>query len=179
MNVALTTERLLLRRWEENDRDDYARICCDPEVMRWIGDGSVKTPAAAADEIEAFERAWEDRGFGLFALELVCSGRLCGFAGLSVPRFLPEILPAVEIGWRLARDEWGKGLATEAAHRVMDFGFKEIGLERVVSICHVDNRASRRVMDKLGMRLERSTRVPETGVPVEVCEILSTEWISA
>lgn len=106
----VVTERLVLRRWKADDLEPYAEICADSEVMRWIGRGQVRTREECARAIAAFERAWEDRGFGLFALELRASGGLIGFVGLSVPDFLPEILPSVEIGWRLAAAQWGKAL---------------------------------------------------------------------
>src|SRR2546428_11488624 len=111
----LATSRLLLRRWKESDVDPYADLGADPEVMRWVGDGSVRAREESRAAITRYENGWDQLGFGLFAMELRASGRLIGFVGLSVPAFLPEILPGVEIGWRLARDQWGRGLATEGA----------------------------------------------------------------
>jgi RimJ/RimL family protein N-acetyltransferase len=111
---------------------------------------------------------WDERGFGLFALETRDTGEFVGWAGLAVPEFLPEILPAVEIGWRLDRRFWGHGYATEAAAEALRFGFGECGLERVVSIRHVDNERSRRVMEKLGLAYEFDTVVPGNGQPVAV-----------
>ena len=108
MTTLLSTERLVLRRWRPEDLGPYAEMCTDPEVMRWIGKGGVRTREECANAIAAFERAWDDRGFGLFAMELRASGRFIGFVGLSVPVFLPEILPSVEIGWRLAADQMGQ-----------------------------------------------------------------------
>ena len=167
----LSTERLLLRRWRQQDLDPYAELCADPAVMRWIGNGRVRTREECAKAISAFERAWDEHGFGLFALELQASGRLIGFVGLSVPDFLPEILPSVEIGWRLAPDQWGKGLATEGARAALAFGFGQVGLNRIVSIHQVGNDASGRIMEKLGMRLERETVDPSCGRRVRVYEI--------
>lgn len=96
------TERLVLRRWKREDLEPYVEIGSDSDVMRWIGGGQVRTREECARAIASFERAWEDRGFGLFALELRASYGLIGFVGLSVPDFLPGILPSVEIGRRLA-----------------------------------------------------------------------------
>jgi RimJ/RimL family protein N-acetyltransferase len=84
-------------------------ITADPEVMRWIGDGSVRDERQTKAGIKAWEREWDRHGFGLFALELVATGELIGFTGLAVPDFLPEVIPAVEIGWRLGRPFWGGG----------------------------------------------------------------------
>ena len=140
--------------------------------MRWIGNGRARTREECAKAISAFERAWDEHGFGLFALELQASGRFIGFVGLSVPHFLPELLPAVEIGWRLAADQWGKGLATEGARATLAFGFGRAGLNRIVSIHQVGNDASGRIMEKLGMRFERETLDPSCSRRVRVYEIM-------
>lgn len=172
----LVTERLVLRRWKAEDLEPYVEICADSEVMRWIGRGQGRTREECARAIASFERSWEDRGFGLFALELRASSGLIGFVGLSVPDFLPEILPSVEIGWRLAAARWGKGLATEGARAALAFGFEQVGLDRIVSIHQVGNGASGRIMEKLGMHLERETVDPSCARPVRVYEITRSDW---
>lgn len=100
---------------------------------------------------------WEEKGYGLFAVELLGSNHLIGFTGLAEPTFLPEIMPAVEVGWRFARQSWGSGFATEAARAALDFGLVELGIPEIVSVHQVDNHASARVMQKLGMRFDRET----------------------
>ena len=142
--------------------------------MRWIGNGRIRTREECAKAISAFEQAWDEHGFGLFAVELQASGRLIGFVGLSVPHFLPEILPSVEIGWRLAADQWGKGLATEGARAALAFGFGQAGLDRIVSIHQVGNDASGRIMEKLGMRFERETIDPSCHRRVRVYDITTS-----
>jgi RimJ/RimL family protein N-acetyltransferase len=134
-----------------------AAINADPEVMRWIGDGTPVDLEATAAATARAERHWEEHGFGLFAVELRATGELVGFTGLNVPRTLPEIMPAVEIGWRLGREHWGQGLATEAARAALRFGFTDRGLDRIVGIHRTGNAASARVMHKLGMHLDRDT----------------------
>jgi RimJ/RimL family protein N-acetyltransferase len=168
----IETERLVLRAWDiVDDLDAYAAICADPEVMRFIGDGSTHTRAESAERLRAFEVMWEERGFGLFALELTKTGELIGFTGLALPDFLPEIMPAVEIGWRLAQPHWGQGYATEAARAVLAFGFDRVGLERIVSVHAVGNDASANVMRKIGMHFERETVHPGNGRAVRVYAI--------
>jgi RimJ/RimL family protein N-acetyltransferase len=174
--MELKTERLVLRRWHEEDLEPLAVIDGDPEVMRFIGDGSVRTREQTATALASMERGWDERGFGIFAVELRETGELAGWAGLAVPGFLPEVLPAVEIGWRLGRHFWGRGIATEAAGEALRFGFTEAGLDRMISICHVDHHASARVMTKLGMRQERETVVPAHGQPVRVLAITHGEF---
>ncbi|MCO8273211.1 GNAT family N-acetyltransferase [Actinoplanes sp. TRM 88003] len=162
----LTTERLVLRGWRDDDLDGLAAINADPEVMRYILDGAVRDREQSAAGLQKMRRDWDSQGFGLFAVER--QGELIGWAGLAVPAFLPEVLPAVEIGWRLGRPFWGYGYATEAAAAALAFGFEAAGLDRVISIRHVENVRSARVMEKLGMAYDFDTVVPGVGQPVAV-----------
>ena len=148
----------------------------DPEVMRFIGDGSTRTREQTEPGIVMALREWDERGFSMFSVDVVESGKFAGWVALTVPNFLPEVLPAVEIGWRLGRAFWGHGFATEAARAVLRFGFTDCGLDRIISIRHVDNDASRRVMDKLGMRFELATVVPAHMQPVAVYAITRSEY---
>lgn len=169
----LETSRLVLRRWGGKDIVPMAEINADPEVMRWIGGGTTRTEEQTTRAIEHLEEEWNTLGYGLFAVEVKESGELAGFVGLSVPTFLPEVMPAVEIGWRLGRSFWGKGIATEAAREALRFGFEDCGLAEILSICQVGNDASERIMQKLGMHLERETIDPTCGRPVRVYAITS------
>ncbi|MET8229892.1 GNAT family N-acetyltransferase [Micromonospora sp. NPDC005298] len=166
--TSLETPRLLLRRWRSDDLDGLAAVNADPAVMRHIHDGRTLDRAATAERLASYQRHWDEHGFGLYAVEIKESGHLAGFTGLAVPTFLPEIMPAVEIGWRLGRAYWGRGLATEAARAVVAHTRAELDLRRLVSIHIVGNDASARVMVKLGMSLERQTVQPDTGRTVRV-----------
>lgn len=137
--ATITPSRPLLRRWRDDDVPAMAAINADPDVMRWIGTGATADRQATAAAITRGERNWDECGFGLFAVEIRATGELAGFTGLAVPHFLPEILPAVEIGWRLGRRHRGRGLATEAARAALHFGFTERNLDRIVSICQTGN----------------------------------------
>ncbi|WP_274917412.1 GNAT family N-acetyltransferase [Streptomyces sp. WZ-12] len=172
----IRTPRLLLRRWCDDDLAPMSDINADPRVMRWIGDGSVRDLDHTAQAIERWEEEWDKEGFGLYAVELLASGELAGFTGLSVPAFLPEVLPAVEIGWRLGQQFWGQGYASEAAHAVLEFALQVRGLDRVISIARVGNDASENVMRKLGMVPERETKHPVYGHPLRVHTIDLTEY---
>jgi RimJ/RimL family protein N-acetyltransferase len=175
----LHTSRLLLRQWRDDDLDALASIYADPEVMRYIADGTVRTRAETADHIARMRRHWDEHGFGLFATEVRETGELAGWVGLAVPSFLPEVLPTVEIGWRLGRAFWGGGLATEGARAALRFGLVDCGLDRLVSIRHVDNRRSGRVMEKLGLGFDRHTTVPDNGRPVDVFAITRAQYSAA
>ncbi|WP_327685911.1 GNAT family N-acetyltransferase [Streptomyces sp. NBC_00467] len=174
--IEIRTPRLILRRWHDDDLVPMADINADPRVMEWIGDGSVRDLEATADDIERWEEEWDEEGFGLFAVELLASGELIGFVGLSVPEFLPEVLPAVEIGWRLGQQFWGQGYASEAAHATLEFALQDRGLDRVISITRPGNEASQNVMRKLGMEPERETTHPAYGHGLTVYAIDLTEF---
>ena len=174
----LETTRLLLRMPTAADIDPLDEMDSDPEVMRYIGDGSVhpRTKAETAALIETATRRWDERGYGWLSVTSRESGEFLGWVILAVPEFLPQVLPAVEIGWRFLRRHWGRGYATEAARPLLDYGFTVCGLDRVVSVRHLGNAASLRVMDKLGLRFDHETVVPRTGLPVAVHAITRAEY---
>ncbi|NMO51831.1 GNAT family N-acetyltransferase [Actinoplanes sp. TBRC 11911] len=174
----LSTERLTLRRFRRDDLDALAAIDADPDVMRYIMDGRPRTRDQTAESLHRMMRRWDEYGFGLFAVEVRETGVLAGWAGLAIPTFLPEVMPAVEIGWRLARPFWGFGYATEAATEAMRFAFETCGLPRLISIRHVDNVRSGRVMTKLGMRHTFDTVVPEHHQPVAVHELTREQYLA-
>jgi len=146
----IQTPRILLRDWREGDREAFAAMNADARVMEFMPARLTRAESdALADRIEAHFR---EHGFGLFAAELRVSGAFIGYIGLSVPRFEANFMPCVEIGWRLAAEYWGRGLATEGARAVLRYGFETLGLEEIVSFTVPANRASRRVMEKIGMR---------------------------
>jgi RimJ/RimL family protein N-acetyltransferase len=146
----LETERLLLRGWRASDRAPFAAMNADPEVMRYIP--SVLTRAESDERLERIVRALDQDGFGLWAVEERSSRRFLGFTGLARPAFDAHFTPAVEMGWRLAREAWGRGFATEAARAAAAFAFDELGLAELVSFTAVQNARSRAVMRRLGMR---------------------------
>lgn len=167
--MRLETERLVLRRWLAKDLAPYAALCADPAVMRYIGPGTPRSFEHSKDAIAGFERSFAEQGFSVFCVADRVSDTCLGFCGFLVPEFLPEVMPAVEIGWRLSRTSWGRGLATEAAEACMDwYNSSDFEWDLLVSICHVDNRASERVMQKIGLRFWQETRVPGPDVAVRV-----------
>src|SRR4051812_15941652 len=121
--------------------------------MRWVTPNRPMRREESADLLDRIVRHWDEHGFGLWALVPREEGAGCiGFAGLAIPAFLPEVLPAVEVGWRLAPAWWGRGLATEAARVSVRYGFETLGLHTIVSIIDPGNERSLRVAEKLGMR---------------------------
>lgn len=148
--VRLETERLTLRMWrEEDDFEPYARMCADPEVMRFLG-GKTFSRMEAWRHMAFIVGHWHLRGYGHWAVEEKASGQMIGRLG-----FLnPVGWPAFEIGWTLAREHWGKGYATEGARRALEYAFTELDKDHVISLIHPDNRGSIRVAERLGERVE-------------------------
>jgi RimJ/RimL family protein N-acetyltransferase len=147
--IVLETRRLKLRTWQQTDREPFARLNSDPKVMEFLpGDLSRQQSDALADRIETH---WNQRRFGLFAVELLENGTFVGFTGLAVPSFEAHFCPCVEIGWRLDSNYWGRGFATEAARAVLHYACETLRLAQVVSFTVPANLRSRRVMEKLGM----------------------------
>ena len=145
---ALRTDRLVLRRWTEADREPFAVMNADPRVMEHF---PAPLTGAQSDALaDRIERGFEQRGFGRWAVEH--EGRFVGFTGLGDLAFDPPFEHRFEIGWRLAVEAWGKGLATEAARAALADGFTRVGLPEVVSFTAVANVRSERVMQRLGMR---------------------------
>ncbi len=149
---------LLLRGWRDEDLEPYARLCADAAVMRYIGGGAPLTREESRAQISRFVRHWEERGFGLWAIEHRASGAFVGFVGLVHQDEWSEDEHKTEVGWRLDPAYWGWGLATEGAVASVRYGFEELGLERIISIIQPENMASRRVAEKAGLSLRGETR---------------------
>ena len=145
----LRTDRLLLRPWREEDRAPFAALNADPRVMEHFP--GVLTREQSDALAAALAARLEERGFGLWAVEVRDGAPFIGFVGLSIPRFEAAFTPCVEVGWRLAHAHWGRGYATEAARAAVAHGFGTEGLDEIVSFTVPANGASRRVMEKLGM----------------------------
>ncbi|MGW6282316.1 GNAT family N-acetyltransferase [Kribbella sp. NPDC055071] len=145
----LTTDRLLLRQWRDSDREPFAALNADPAVMEhFMGLQSREVSDALIDRNIA---AIDERGWGLWALEVKETGEFIGFTGLSVPSFEAHFMPAVEIGWRLSKGAWGNGYASEAARASLAHGFGPAGLDEIVSFTATTNEPSQRVMQRIGM----------------------------
>ncbi|MFL5243142.1 MAG: GNAT family N-acetyltransferase [Gemmataceae bacterium] len=145
----LQTDRLLLRRWLASDRAPFALLNCDPRVMEFFpGPLSRQESDARLDRIEAH---FEQHGFGLWAVEVPGIAPFAGFIGLCMTPFEASFTPCIEIGWRLDATLWNRGYATKGARAALDFGFRCLQAEEIVSYTVPANVRSRRVMEKLSM----------------------------
>jgi len=153
-----------MRAFRVDDLDAYAAMCADPEVMRFLGTGVTLDRSEAWRSMAGFLGHWALRGYGMWALEEKQTGTLVGRSG-----FLnPEGWPGFELGWTLGRPSWGKGFATEAARRALDYAFEDLGRERVISLIRPANTPSMRVAERLGM--VRAGEVELLGGPAFVYE---------
>jgi RimJ/RimL family protein N-acetyltransferase len=161
----LVTPRLRLRRWRDGDEAQIAELSAHPEVARYLN-------AAAGPFVPRFEAHWDEHGFGLWAVALPgpsgAAEECIGFVGIAYPKFLPAVADRPEIGWRLAYDSWGQGLATEAASAARDQALGPMGLGGLISVIHPDNVRSQRVAEKLGMTIEASVHHATLGIPVQI-----------
>jgi len=155
MNVSLvrmeglTTGRLFLRRWQDADLVPFRAINADPRVMEFFP--SMLTAEESDQAVVRIEQHFDRHGFSLYAAELIETQTFIGFIGISIPMFDAPFMPAVEIGWRLAYDYWGRGLATEGARAVVHHAFETLRIPSLVSFTVPANLRSRRVMENIGM----------------------------
>jgi RimJ/RimL family protein N-acetyltransferase len=150
------TERLTLRQFTEADLENLVALDSDPEVMRYLN-GGIPTPreVIARDILPRFIQSYAPGGFGFWAIVERASGAFLGRVGLLPDDERPG---EATLGYRLLRAAWGHGYATEAARALLRATFREAGVQRVTATTYQDNRASRQVMDRLGMTLARTFR---------------------
>jgi len=158
------TDRLLMRGWRDEDLDEWAAICADPEVTRWVGEDDGLSREDAWRRMAYFVGHWELRGFGNWALVDKATGAMVGRAGL----YLPEAWPGLEVGWLVGREHWGRGFAPEAGRAALEWARTELGADHVISLIVDDNVRSARVAEKLGMQVEGRTRIVNDEYEVRV-----------
>ena len=150
MSTTLSSERLILRPWREDDLDALAQLCADPEVMAHFP--ATLDRVGSAELLARLMAHQAEHGFTFWALQRREDAAFVGFTGLARVRFEAPFVPAVEIGWRLARPYWGQGYALEAARCALQFAFEDLQLDEVVSFTVPANQRSWGVMQRLGMR---------------------------
>jgi len=134
------------------DLNDLLAIRSDPEVMRFIGAGQPHAKDQVRDALEHILSVWKQHGFGRWAIIHKPDKKLIGWCGLA---FLDKT-EEIEIGYGIAKEYWGRGLTTEAAAATIRYGFEELKLSRIVAVAMPENIASRRIMEKIGMRYEKT-----------------------
>ena len=176
MIITIETDRLVLRPFSGDDIEELTRLHAE-ESFWWYPLRRGMTTEETSAFMERMLNDEEDPSRPVFhAVIEQASGSLVGWAGLAVPDFLPDILPAVEVGWRLGIDHRGKGYATEAASAALRWGFCDRGLEEIVSIYEPDNVPSGRVMDRLGFGPGVAMTEPKRGLPILVRRLTAEDW---
>lgn len=173
------TDRLHLRRFESSDLDALAAVFAKREVWEYPY-GRAFTHSETSRFLDEQLQHWEHCGFGCWIAVLRETHRPIGFVGLSVPMFLPEILPAVEVGWRIDPAQWGQGLAAEGARAALREGFTTLGLSQICSLPQSTNTPSFTLAERLGMTFQRRVQCPPTdrraGVEARMYTITRAEW---
>jgi len=170
-----TTDRLLLRPYREEDRPAWAAINADPEVMKYLGGEPLTREQSDAITVGVNQR-YVAEGIGFLAIERRSDGAFLGACGLMRHgEWFPDDL---EIGWRLAREYWGHGYATEAAASWLDHAFLDRSEPRVISITDTPNLNSIAVMKRLGMTFDNETELVEDGIPFDatIYSITANAW---
>lgn len=148
----IESERLLFRKFTLDDLPMLIEQRSDPEVNKFLGGTRLQNPESLAKRIRFYMSCYESHGFGMCAMIWKPSGEMIGSAGLQPLDGTEEI----EVGYSMIKEYWGKGIGTEAARAWMGHGFRDHGLDRIVAVAHTGNWASRRIMEKLGMRFEKT-----------------------
>ena len=145
----INTERLLMRRWRDEDREPFAALNADPAVMEHMQ--GLMTRERSDRFFDRIQACWDERGWAQWAIEVPGVAPFIGYVGFWPADFVTGE-PMVEVGWRLAREHWGHGYVTEAAREALRFGFEDIGFDEIVSFTVPQNERSWRVMERIGLR---------------------------
>lgn len=171
--LSLNTPRLRLRQLTQTDLDDYAAMCADAEVMRYVGDRVPLSRDDAWRQLAMLVGHWSLRGYGMWAVEERASGKFIGRVGLH----FPEGWPDREVGWTLSRSYWGRGYAFEAAAAALRIAFEALNWPRAVSVIAPPNQPSIRLAERLGERFERNVLV--RGKTAALYAIEQAQWRAA
>ncbi|MFC3746629.1 GNAT family N-acetyltransferase [Paenibacillus sp. GCM10012306] len=160
--IYFETARLLFRDWEESDLELFSRLNADEEVMTYF------PKTLSFEETAAFYKTilseFKECGFGLYAVEVKESNEFIGFIGFHRATFEADFTPCVEIGWRLKKEAWGKGYATEGAAACLQYGFNTLGFSDIYSFTADVNTPSKNVMQKIGMHFISTFNHPKVEI---------------
>lgn len=150
MDYFFTSQRLGFRNWLDSDLSEMAVINADIEVMEYFP--SIQTEDQTHQFINRMQKQFASKGFCYFAVEIIETQEFIGFIGLSEQTYQADFTPCIDIGWRINRNFWGKGYATEGARKVLCFAFEELKIKKILSIASAINTSSENVMKKIGMQ---------------------------
>ena len=143
------SERLGFRNWSKEDLVEFAKLNGDEAVMEHFPE--ILSNKEVAIFISQLKAHFDENGFTYYATEILETGEFIGMIGLAFQKYETNFTPAIDIGWRLKRSAWGKGFATEGAKRCIEYGFNELNIDQIISVCTIKNKKSEKVMQKIGM----------------------------
>ncbi|MFT6337428.1 MAG: RimJ/RimL family protein N-acetyltransferase [Saprospiraceae bacterium] len=143
------SERLGFRNWKNEDLEEFSKLNSDIKVMEQFP--KPLSPQEVVEFIGRLKEHFDKNGFTYYATENLETKEFIGMIGLAFQEYKSDFTPSIDIGWRLKRNAWGKGYATEGAKRCLEYGFDELDIESIISVCTVKNRKSENVMKKVGM----------------------------
>lgn len=148
----IESERLIFRKFTVDDLPALITTRSDPEVIKYLGGTKLQNPEALAKRIRFYISCYDSHGFGMCSMIWKPTGQVIGSAGLQPLDGTEEI----EVGYSMVKEYWGRGIGTEAARAWMEYGFRDHALDRIVAVAHTENWASRHIMEKLGMKYEKT-----------------------
>jgi len=162
MDYIFKSKRVGFRRWQDSDIEPFYLLNSDAKAMEFFP--KLLNRAENLRLVERIKQTFEAQGFCFYAVDLLQTGEFMGFVGFTRTSFEADFTPCVEIGWRLATQFWGQGIATEAAIACLQYGFERLGFEQVYSFTSVLNNRSERVMQKIGMERVKTFEHPVLAV---------------
>ena len=153
------SERLGFRNWRKEDLKEFVKLNSDEVVMEHFP--KILSKKEVEEFIERLRNHFAKNGYTYYATEILETKEFIGMIGLAFQEYKTKFTPAIDIGWRLKRNAWGKGYATEGAKRCLEYAFNELGMEKIVSVCTIKNLKSENVMKKIGMTKKGEFNHPE------------------
>lgn len=151
MKILIETERLFLRKITLDDKENMFRLHSDPDVQKYTGEPVVESIEEIENAIQTRINDYEKYGYGRWATVLKNGMQFVGWAGLA---YLPEF-DEIDLGYRFLPEHWGTGIATEASQAILTYGFGELKLKKIIAIAMKENKASIKVMEKVGMKFDK------------------------
>lgn len=150
MNFHIETERFILREFRESDANDLFEMDADPEVHKFLGNQPLTHKDQVLEYIGAVQKQYDDYGIGRWIVEDMKTGECLGWSGLKYETSQIDNSKYFDLGYRLKRKHWGKGIATETSEAALDFGFDNLHIKKICAAAHRENQASKTVLEKLG-----------------------------
>jgi len=158
-NYLFKSSRLGFRTWTNADIPEFAALTADEEVMEYFP--KTLSMQEAIEFVGRAKKHFHDNGFTYYATEVLATKEFIGMIGLALQEYTTDFTPAIDIGWRLKKNAWGKGYATEGAKRCIDYAFNELKIDEIISVCTINNKKSEKVMQKIGMIKKGTFNHPE------------------